>query len=81
METLDPFQCNSQQGVLDVAAWLEGASIGVDVNVAHWPLDADAAVWGTPGVSVQDVHKLGIISGQGVLIVCMLKSGASRIQT
>ncbi|KAG7230798.1 hypothetical protein INR49_019612 [Caranx melampygus] len=53
---------------------LEGASVGVNVNVAHRPLDADAAVRRAPGVGVQDIHKLGIISGQGVLVICMLKN-------
>lgn len=81
LEALDPFQCNPQQGILDVAARLEGASIGVNVDVAHRPLDADAAVWGAPGVGVQDVHELGVISGQSALVICMLEGGTSRIQT
>ena len=81
LEALDPFQRNHQQGILEVAAWLEGASVGVNVNVAHRPLDANAAVGGAPGVGVQDVHKLGIISGKGALVICMLKGGTSRIQT
>jgi len=81
LEALDPFQCKPHQGVLDVATWLEGASIWVDVNVTHRSLDANAAVWGPPGVGMQDVHKLGIASGQSALVVCVLKSGTSRIQT
>lgn len=81
MQALDAFQCDPQQCVLDVAAWLESASIGVNVDVAHGSLDADAAVRGAPGVGVQDVHKLGVASGQGALVVCVLKGGTSRIQT
>lgn len=79
LKSLDPFQCNPHQGVLDVAAWLESAPIGVDVDVTNRPLDADAAVRRASGVGVQDVHKLGIIPGQGVLVVRMLKSGTSWI--
>lgn len=81
MEALDAFQGDPQQCVLDVAARLEGASVGVNVNVAHGSLDADAAVWGASGVGVQDVHKLGVIPGQGALVVGVLEGGTSRIQT
>ncbi len=66
---------------MDVAAWLESATVGVNVNVAHGSLDADAAIRGSPGVGVQYVHKLSIVFGQGVLVVCMLEGGTSRIQT
>ncbi|TNN75338.1 hypothetical protein EYF80_014385 [Liparis tanakae] len=52
---------------------LESASVGVNVDVAYGSLDADAAAWGAPGVGVQDVHKLGVLSGQGELVVCVLK--------
>lgn len=79
LEALNPFQCNPQQSILDVTAWLESATIGVNVNMAHWSLDANAAVWGAPGVGMQDVHKLGVTSGQGALLICMLKGGTSRI--
>lgn len=65
---------------MDITAWLESASIGVNVNVAHWSLNADAAVWGASGVGVQNVYKLGIISGQSVLVICMFKCGTGRIQ-
>lgn len=81
MEALDAFQRDPQQCVLDVAAWLESASVGVDVDVAHGSLDANAAVRGAPGVGVQHVHKLGVVFGQGVLVVCVLEGGTSRIQT
>lgn len=81
LEALDPFQCNPHQGFLDAAARLEGAAIGVNVDVAHRPLDTNAAVRGAPGVGVQDVHKLGIISGKGALVICVLEVGTSRIQT
>lgn len=79
LKALDPFQCDPQQSILNVAAWLESASIGVNVDVADWSLDADAAVWGAPSVGVQDVHKLGVTSGQGALVICVLEGGTSRI--
>lgn len=66
---------------MDVTARLESASIGVNIDVTHGSLNADAAVRGASGVGVQDINKLGVISGQGVLVVCMLKGGTSRIQT
>lgn len=47
----------------------------------HGPLDADAAVGGAPGVGVQDVHELAVVSGQGALVVCVLEGGAGGIQT
>lgn len=81
MEALDSLQRDSQQCVLDVAARLESAAVGVNVNVAHRFLDADAAARGAPGVGVQDVHKLGIISGQSVLDVCVFEVGTCWIQT
>lgn len=81
LEALDSLQCNPQQRVLDVTAWLESAAVGVNVNVAYGSLDADAAARGAPGVGVQDVHKLGIVSGQSVLDVCVFKVGTCRIQT
>lgn len=49
--------------------------------MAHWSLDANAAVWRASGVGVQDVHKLGIASGQSALIICVLKGGTGGIQT
>lgn len=81
MEALDSLQRDPQQRVLDVAARLESAAVGVNVNVAHGFLDADAAARGAPGVGVQDVHELGIVSGQSVLDVCVFKVGTCWIQT
>lgn len=81
LETLDTLQRDPQQRVLDVAARLESAPVGVNVNVAHGSLDADAAARRAPGVGVQDVHKLGIVSGQSVLDVCVFKVGTCWIQT
>lgn len=49
--------------------------------MTHRSLDANAAVWRAPCIGMQDVHKLGIASGQSALLVCMLKCGASGIQT
>ncbi len=49
--------------------------------MAHSSLDADASIRGAPGVGVQDVHKLSIVFGQGVLVVCMLEGWTSGIQT
>lgn len=71
---------DSQQRVLDVAARLERATVGVNVNVSNRSLDADAAARGPPGVGVQDVHKLGIVGGEGGLVVCVFKGGACGIQ-
>lgn len=81
LEALDSLQRDPQQCVLDVAARLESATVGVNVNVAHRFLDADAAARGAPGVGVQDIHKLGIVSGQSVLDVCVFKAGTCWIQT
>ena len=72
---------NHHHGVLQVTAWLEGSSIGVDVHMAHRSLDADTAVWGAPGVGVQDVHEESIIRGQGGLVVSVLKGRAGWVQT
>lgn len=52
MEALDALGRNSQQRILDVAARLERAPVGVNVNVSHGSLDADAAVRGSSGVGV-----------------------------
>ena len=81
LEAPDPPLGDSNQRVLDVAARLEGASVGVNIDVSHGPLDADAAVRGAPGVGVQDVHELGIVPGQGALVVSVLEGGTGRIQT
>lgn len=48
-------------GVLNVAARLEGAAVGINVHVTHGSLDADAEVRRASGVCVQDVHKGGIV--------------------
>lgn len=72
---------NHHHGVLKVTAWLEGSSVGVDVHMAHRSLDADAAVWGAPGVGVQNVHEESIIRGQGALGVSVLKGWAGWVQT
>lgn len=52
VEALDALGRNSQQCVLDVAARLERAPVGVNINVSHGSLDADAAVRGSSGVGV-----------------------------
>lgn len=52
MEALDALGCNSQQCILNVTARLERAPVGVNVNVSHGSLDADAAVRGSSGVGV-----------------------------
>lgn len=52
MEAFDALGRNSQQCILDVAARLEGAPVGVNVDVSHGSLDADAAVRGPSGVGV-----------------------------
>lgn len=80
LEALDALQCNSQQRVLDVTARLEGAAVGVDVDVSNGSLDADAAVGRSSGVGVQHVHKLGVVRRQGVLVVCVLKGGTGGVQ-
>lgn len=68
-------------GVLNVAARLEGATVGVNVHVTHGSLDADAEVRRASGVCVQDVHKGGIVRWQTPRTVCILKAGARRVQT
>lgn len=81
LQALDSLRSDSQQCVLDVTARLECATVGIDVNVAHGLLDADAAARRTSGVGVQDVHKLGIVSRQSVLNVGVFKAGTCRIKT
>ena len=81
LEALDARRRDAHQGVLDVAAGLEGASVGEDVDVAHGPLDADAAVRRAPGVGVQHVHELGVLLGQDVLVGGVLEGGPSRVQS
>lgn len=80
-EAIEAFHGNSQQSIMNVAARLEGSSIGVNIDVAHSPLDADAATRGAPGVGVQYIHKLGIVLGQGALDICILKGGTSRVKS
>lgn len=46
LEALDSLRCNVQQHVLDSAARLKSAAVGVNVDVAHGPLDANTAIWG-----------------------------------
>lgn len=48
--------------------------------MSNGSLDADAAVRGSSGVGVQDVHKLGVVRREGVLVVCVLKGGTCGIQ-
>lgn len=80
LEALDALCCNSQKCVLDVTARLECAPVGVNVDVPHGSLDADAAVRGSSGVGVQDVHELGVVGGEGVLVVRVFKGGTCGIQ-
>lgn len=81
MQAFDSLGSDSQQCVLDVAARLESAAVGIDVDVAHGLLDADAAARGASGVGVQDVDKLGVISRQSVLNVSVFEAGTCRIKT
>jgi len=80
LQAFDAGRGAAQEGVLDVAARLEGASVGVDVHVAHGPLDADAAVRQAARVGVQDVHELGVTRGQDVLVVGVLEGGPGGVQ-
>lgn len=80
LEPLDALQGDSHQRVLDVAARLEGSPVGVDVDVPHGSLDADAAVRGPSGVGVEDVHELGVVGGEGVLVVRVFEGGTCRVQ-
>lgn len=67
--------------VLQAAARLEGTSIGVDVHMTHWSLNADAEIRAASGVRVQDVDKFRIIRGETVQPIGMLKGRASRVKT
>lgn len=80
LEALDALECDSQQRVLDVTARLERATVGVNIDVSNRSLDADAAVWGSSGVGVQDVYKLGVVRRESVLVVCVFKGGTCGIQ-
>lgn len=47
--------------VLDVAAWLEGATVGVEIKVSHRLLDAHTEPHVLLGEGVDGVHKVGIV--------------------
>lgn len=68
-------------GVLQAAARLEGASIGVDVHMTHGSLDADAEVRAASGICVQDVDEFCIVRGEPVWPVGVLKGRTGRVKT
>lgn len=70
-----------RQHVAQRAAGLNLAAVGVDVDVPDGPLDADADAQSFPRVGVQDVHEVGVIGGQALLLLHVLKQGPRRVQT
>lgn len=69
------------QGSPQIAARLEAASVGVNVNVAHRLLDPDAETQGAPREGVEDVYKVSIVWGEASVGVLALKVWTSWIQT
>ena len=72
--------CNRPQNIIESTAWLEVTPVGVDVDVTHWHLNADAQAKGAR-VGVQDIHKVCVVRGQPLVDVHPFKQGPSRIQT
>lgn len=72
---------NLFQGSPEVAAWLEAASVGVNVYMSNRLLDPDAETKGAPCESVEDVHKVGVIRGEAPVGVFPLKVRTSWVQT
>lgn len=62
--TVNAKSSNHLHSVLQTASRLESATIWVDVNMPHRPLDANAQVWCASGVGVQNIHKVGIVRGE-----------------
>lgn len=79
--TEKPKVCNLLQGPSEVAAWLEAASIGVNVHMANRLLDPNAETQGAPREGVQDVHKVSIIWRETPVGVLPLKVRTSWVQT
>lgn len=65
----------------EIAAWLEAASIGVNVYVAHRLLDPNAETQGAPRESVEDVYKVSVVRGEAPVGVLALKVRTSWVQT
>jgi hypothetical protein len=66
---------------LQIAAWLETASIGVYVHMTHRLLDADAESQRAPCEGVKNVHKVSIIWGQAVVSMLSLKVWPGWVET
>lgn len=76
-----PIVSNLLQGPSEVAAWLEAASVGVNVHMANRLLNPDAETQGAPCEGVEDVHKVSIIRGETSVGVHPLKVRTGRVQT
>lgn len=69
------------QSAPEVAAWLEAASVGVNVDMADRLLDPDAETQGAPCEGVEHVHEVSIVRREASVCVHPLKVWASRVQT
>lgn len=72
---------NLLQGPPEIAAWLEAASIGINVYVAHRLLDPNAETQGTPREGVEDIYKMSIVWREAPVGMFALKVWSSWIQS
>lgn len=72
--------CDRPQDIIESTAWLEVTPVGVDVDVTHRHLNADAQAKGAR-VGVQDIHEVCVVRGQPLVDVRPFKQRPSRIQT
>lgn len=69
------------QHVTKCTAGLHVTTVGVDVNVPNWLLDANADTQSLSSVRVQNIHKVGVIWGEAPLLLHTLKHRPCRVQT
>lgn len=69
------------QSAPEVAARLEAAAVGVNVDMTDGLLDPDAETQGASREGVEDVHKVSVVRRQAPVSVHPLKAWASRVQT
>lgn len=69
------------QSAPEVAAWLEAASVGVNVHMTDRLLDPDAEPQEVPCEGVEHVHEVSIVRREASVCVHPLKVRASWVQT
>ena len=69
------------QHITQCTAGLHVTTVGVDVNVPNWLLDANTDPQSLSSVRVQYVHKVGVIWGEALLLLYTLKHRPRRVQT